>query len=113
MVRLSNKKIIQATRFSFKILLDIQLDLKTCCVYVKCGSCADAGIVHEEINGWWLESGLAVVKFLKQDKYHQRFPSSINVTNVLQPSSTVYITQTDSSNGLDYFDEDIDDDDFE
>lgn len=83
-------------------------------MYVKCGSCADAGIIHEEINGWWLESGLVVVKFLKQDKYHQRFPSSINAGAALQPSSNVYhLTQTESANGLEYFDEDIDDDDFE
>lgn len=103
----------QFLAFFLFFILDIQLDLKTCCVYVKCGSCADAGIIHEEINGWWLESGLVVVKFLKQDKYHMRFPSSINATTVLQPSSNVYLTQSDS-NGQ-YFDDidDIDDDDFE
>lgn len=80
-------------------------------MYVKCGSCADAGIIHEEMNGWWLDSGLVVVKFLKQDKYHQRFPSSINASAALQPSSNVYLTQSDSSNV--YFDDDIEDEDFE
>lgn len=96
-------------------IYDIQLDLKSCCVYVKCATCADAGIVHEEINGWWLDAGLVVVKFLKQDKYHQRFPSSINACTVLYPSTNVYITQSDAAaNGHeDYFDDEIDDDDFE
>lgn len=97
-------------------ICDIQLDLKTCCVYVKCASCADAGIVHEEINGWWLDAGLVVVKFLKQDKYHQRFPSAINACTALYPSTNVYVTQTDTTptNGHDdYFDDEIDDDDFE
>lgn len=96
-------------------IYDIQLDAKTCCAYVKCASCADAGIVHEEINGWWLDTGLVVVKFLKQDKYHQRFPSAINACTVLHPSANVYITQNDPpSNGHeDYFDDDMDDDDFE
>lgn len=91
---------------------DIQLDLKTCCVYVKTASCADAGIVHEEINGWWLDAGLVVVKFLKQDKYHQRFPNAINSTTSMQPSSNLFITQNESSsNGHeDYFDDEIDDD---
>lgn len=97
-------------------IYDIQLDLKSCCVYVKCATCADAGIVHEEMNGWWLDAGLVVVKFLKQDKYHQRFPSSINACIVLHPSTNVYITQSDNTpaNGHDdYFDDEIDDDDFE
>ena len=96
-------------------IYDIQLDLKSCCVYVKCATCSDAGIVHEEMNGWWLDTGLVVVKFLKQDKYHQRFPSSINANTVLYPSTNVYITQTDpAANGHDdYFDDEIDDDDFE
>lgn len=92
-------------------IYDIQLDLKTCCVYIKCASCADAGIVHAEINGWWLESGLVVVKFLKQDKYHQRFPNAINSCAIMYPSSNVYVTQNDATpNGHDdYFDDDDDD----
>lgn len=90
-------------------IYDIQLDVRSCCVYVKCGTCADAGIVHEEINGWWLDAGLVVVKFLKQDKYHQRFPSSINACTALHPSNTIY--ETSASNGHDdYFDDEIDDD---
>lgn len=96
-------------------ILDIQLDAKTCCVYVKCATCSDAGTVHEEINGWWLDSRLVTVKFLRQDKYHQRFPSSINTTAVMHPSSSICIAQSESSlNGQDeYFDEEIDEDDFE
>lgn len=54
---------------------DIQLDKKTCCVYVKCKSCIDAGIIHEEMNGWWLDQRLLIVKFLREDKFHQRFPA--------------------------------------
>lgn len=96
-------------------IYDIQLDLKTCCVYVKCASCVEAGIVHEQINGWWLDAALVYVKFLKQEKYHQRFPSSINACTVLYPSSNVYVTQSESeANGHDdYYDEEIDDDDYE
>lgn len=97
-------------------IYDIQLDLRSCCVYVKCATCTDAGIVHEEINGWWLDAGLVVVKFLKQEKYHQRFPSSINACTVLYPSSNAYITQNEThANGHDdYFDDEIvDDEDFE
>jgi inner nuclear membrane protein Man1 len=107
--------ILQKLRDKNCKLYDIQLDLKTCCVYVKCGTTADAGIVHEEINGWWLDAGLVVVKFLKQEKYHQRFPSAVNANTCLQPSSNFFVTQNDNGNngGDEYFDDEIDDDDFE
>lgn len=100
-------------------IYDIQLDLKTCCTYVKCASCVDAGIVHEEINGWWLINGddnrLVVVKFLKQDKYHQRFPSSINACSIMYPSSNP-IPNNYVTNGHDFgddIDDEEDNDDFE
>lgn len=107
--------ILQKLRDKNCKLYDIQLDLKTCCVYLKCGTTADAGIVHEEINGWWLDSSIIVVKFLKQEKYHQRFPSAVNANTCLQPSSNFFVTQSDNGNGGgdDYFDDEIDDDDFE
>lgn len=78
-------------------ILDIQLDKKTCCVYVKCVSCADAGIVHNEINGWWLDQKLVVVKFLKEEKYDQRFPKKQHGP-VLVPKvslSNFYYTHTE------------------
>lgn len=64
------------------------------------------------MNGWWLDSGLVIVKFLKQDKYHQRFPSSVNATTQLYPSSNAYVMHDDSNlNGHDYYeDDDIDED---
>lgn len=82
---------------------------------MKCATSLDAGIIHEEMNGWWLDAGLVTVKFLRQDKYHQRFPSAINACSVLYPSSNVCIAQSDASlNGQDdYYDDEIDEDDFE
>lgn len=96
-------------------IFDIQLDLKTCCTYVKCATSEDAGIIHEEINGWWLDNRLVVVKFLKLDKYHQRFPSSINACTTLYPSSNSYSSSmgnnysAGTNNGHD-FEDDMDDD---
>ncbi|KAG5680384.1 hypothetical protein PVAND_009893 [Polypedilum vanderplanki] len=99
-------------------IFDIQLDLKTCCTYVKCATSEDAGIVHEELNGWWLDNRLVVVKFLKQEKYNQRFPNSANACTILYPSSTSYSAignNYTSTNGHDFEDdiEDEDNDDFE
>jgi membrane protein Man1 len=74
-------------------ILDVQLDRKTCCVYVKCLTCADAGIVHNEINGWWLDQRLVVVKFLKEEKYDQRFPNA-NKSGIIGLSSSANLSQT-------------------
>jgi membrane protein Man1 len=92
---------------------DIQLDLKTCCTYVKCESSDDARIVHEEINGWWLDNRLVVVKFLKEDKYHQRFPSSMNANALMYPSAsyTIAANSFNGNNGHDNFGDDCDFDD--
>lgn len=100
-------------------IYDVQLDVKTCCTYVKCASSEDAGIVHEEINGWWLDNRLVVVKFLKEDKYHQRFPNSINACTIMYPSSNSYssamVSSYSGTNGHEYIEDDIDEDndDFE
>jgi inner nuclear membrane protein Man1 len=94
-------------------IYDIQLDLKSCCVYVKCATTIDAGLVHEEINGQYLDNEIAVVKFLKEDKYHQRFPESIHANSILQPSSNVFVTKSDlgtNGHGHDDFYDDVDDD---
>lgn len=93
-------------------IYDIQLDLKSCCVYVKCATTVDAGIVHEEINGWYLDTEIAVVKFLREDKYHQRFPEAIHMNSVLHPSSSIFVTKNDlhtNGHGHDDFYDDVDD----
>ena len=94
LLKLSNKKCH---------IHDIQLDLKSCCVYVKCASTSDAGIVHDEINGWWLENRLVSIKFLRLDRYNQRFPNSSNLSTCLYPSSASYVDNL--SNGrTEYYD---------
>ena len=50
-------------------IFDVQLDVKTCCVYVKCASNVDAGILHDEINGWWFDNNLVSIKFLRQVRF--------------------------------------------
>lgn len=78
-------------------IYDIRIEPKSCCVYCKCATNSDAGIVHGEINGWWLSGRLVVVKFLKLDKYHQRFPDSIKANTIMHPSSNIYVTSATGS----------------
>lgn len=60
---------------------DIQLDLQSCCVYIRCASEADAGVVHREINGWWFDNRLVSIKFLRLQRYLTRFPPKANGNN--------------------------------
>uniref|UniRef100_A0A1B0A986 LEM domain-containing protein n=1 Tax=Glossina pallidipes TaxID=7398 RepID=A0A1B0A986_GLOPL len=55
-------------------IYDIQLDRQSCCVYIRCASEKDAGIVHNEINGWWFDNHLVSIKFLRLQRYLTRFP---------------------------------------
>ncbi|XP_055625022.1 inner nuclear membrane protein Man1 [Toxorhynchites rutilus septentrionalis] len=68
-------------------IYDIQLDRNTCCVYVRCATAKDAGIVHDEINGWWFDNRLVSIKFLRLERYLARFPRSSVGPNCLKPSN--------------------------
>lgn len=61
-------------------IYDIQLDRQNCCVYIRCASEKDAGIVHNEINGWWFDNRLVSIKFLRLPRFLARFPNSTSTT---------------------------------
>lgn len=56
-------------------ICDVQLDVQSCCVYIRCASEEDAGTIHKEINGWWFDKRLISIKFLRLERYLSRFPS--------------------------------------
>lgn len=68
-------------------IYDIQLDRNSCCVYVRCASAKDAGIVHDEINGWWFDNRLVSIKFLRLERYLARFPRASAGPVCLKPSN--------------------------
>src|SRR5690606_27449940 len=43
-------------------------------VYLKCASLAGATKAFHALHGWWCEKQLVSVKFLKEERYYQRFP---------------------------------------
>lgn len=77
-------------------IYDVELDKQSCCVYVRCATPADAGIIHDEINGWWFDSRLVSIKFLRLDRYLNRFPNSTSLTTVLKPSNTRNLSMTNT-----------------
>lgn len=99
-------------------IYDIQLEKQTCCVYVRCASATDAGIIHDEVNGWWFDSRLVSIKFLRLDRYLNRFPTAASGPTCLKPSNSRNLSMTNSEdkrNGKrgadDVYDDDDDDDD--
>ena len=68
-------------------ILHISCDKKSKegCVYVKCASNEAAGHVYQNLNGTWYNGKLLNVKFLRNDRYLERFPESAHFTTPLQP----------------------------
>lgn len=60
-------------------ILHIDIERTSCCVYVKCASPTDAGVVYRSLHGWWYEGRLITVKYLRLERYMQRFPNSPSV----------------------------------
>lgn len=67
-------------------ILHIDIERSSCCVYVKCATPTDAGIVYRSLHGWWYEGRLITVKYLRLERYMQRFPSSPSVGPYLKLS---------------------------
>lgn len=65
-------------------IYEIQIDPKTCCVYVRCATAQDAGMVHDAVNGWWFDNRLVSIKFVRYERYLERFPQSYGGPNCLR-----------------------------
>ncbi|KAK7878896.1 hypothetical protein WMY93_030830 [Mugilogobius chulae] len=57
------------------------------CVYVKCLSAEHSGKAFKALHGSWFDGKLVTVKYLRLDRYHQRFPQAQSCTSPLRPSS--------------------------
>lgn len=73
---------------------DILLEPQACCVYVRCATAKDAGMVHDEINGWWFDNRLVSIKFLRLERFMDRFPESANSRHLLRPSNPQKLSLT-------------------
>uniref|UniRef100_A0A0A9XRE3 Inner nuclear membrane protein Man1 n=1 Tax=Lygus hesperus TaxID=30085 RepID=A0A0A9XRE3_LYGHE len=56
-------------------------------VYIKCATPADAGAAYRSLHGSWFASNLITVKYIREHRYHERFPDSVNCTKPLRPSN--------------------------
>lgn len=67
-------------------ILHIEMEYPSCCVYVKCATEKDAGMVYRSLHGWWFRGHLITVKYLRLERYMQRFPNSPTAGPYLKPS---------------------------
>ncbi|XP_072026415.1 inner nuclear membrane protein Man1-like [Amphiura filiformis] len=59
------------------------------CVYMKCATPENAGQAYRALQGSWFDGKLVTVKYLRLDRYHQRFPTAIDCKTPLQPSNNL------------------------
>ncbi|XP_017781399.1 PREDICTED: LEM protein 2 [Nicrophorus vespilloides] len=57
-------------------VLHCSVDSIAKCVYLKCAEQADAAIAYRNLHGWWFASELVTVKYIRLERYMQRFPDS-------------------------------------
>ncbi|XP_029901634.1 inner nuclear membrane protein Man1 [Myripristis murdjan] len=58
------------------------------CVYVKCLSAEHSGKAFKALHGSWFDGKLVTVKYLRLDRYHQRFPQAQHCSTPLKASSS-------------------------
>jgi len=56
------------------------------CVYIKCKSTDEAAKVFSALHGQWYAGNLVTVKYMREERYHERFPDSKHHTNPLRPA---------------------------
>ncbi|XP_075932399.1 inner nuclear membrane protein Man1 [Anarhichas minor] len=64
------------------------------CVYVKCLSAEHSGRAFKALHGSWFDGKLVTVKYLRLDRYHQRFPQAQGCSTPLKASSPPGTTNT-------------------
>ncbi|XP_029017612.1 inner nuclear membrane protein Man1 [Betta splendens] len=57
------------------------------CVYVKCLSAEHSGKAFKALHGSWFDGKLVTVKYLRLDRYHQRFPQAQGCSTPLRACS--------------------------
>ncbi|XP_064485043.1 inner nuclear membrane protein Man1-like [Ornithodoros turicata] len=62
------------------------------CVYIKCSSLDSAGQAYRALHGSWFDGNLITVKYLRLERYHERFPEAQYCREPLQPSNALRLS---------------------
>lgn len=82
-------------------ILHLQVDTasKEGCVYMKCASLETAGQAYRALHGSWFDGNLITVKYLRLERYHERFPEAAHCKEPLQPTNSLRLS-LDTRGGL-------------
>lgn len=58
------------------------------CVYVRCHSLDSAGRAFKALHGWWFDGKLVTVKYLREQRYYERFPEAALASEPVRPSNS-------------------------
>ncbi|MEQ2270200.1 Inner nuclear membrane protein Man1, partial [Xenotaenia resolanae] len=67
--------------------ISVDKNSKEGCVYVKCLSAEHSGKAFKALHGSWFDGKLVTVKYLRLDRYHQRFPQAQGCNTPLKASN--------------------------
>ncbi|XP_013774758.1 inner nuclear membrane protein Man1-like [Limulus polyphemus] len=62
------------------------------CVFLKCNTLQAAREAYSSLHGWWFDGKLVTVKYLRLERYHERFPASRYSTMPLKPSNNMRLS---------------------
>ncbi|XP_064632934.1 inner nuclear membrane protein Man1-like isoform X2 [Lineus longissimus] len=57
------------------------------CVYIKCSCPEAAGKVYSALHGWWYDGNLVTVKYIRLERYYERFPYAQAAMLPMRPSN--------------------------
>ncbi|KAH7985909.1 hypothetical protein HPB52_025308 [Rhipicephalus sanguineus] len=66
------------------------------CVYMKCSSLESAGQAYRSLHGSWFDGNLITVKYLRLERYHDRFPEARYCHSSLRPSNSLRLSMDSS-----------------
>uniref|UniRef100_A0A023G3Q1 LEM domain-containing protein n=1 Tax=Amblyomma triste TaxID=251400 RepID=A0A023G3Q1_AMBTT len=62
------------------------------CVYMKCANLDSAGQAYRALHGSWFDGNLITVKYLRLERYHDRFPEARFCYTPLRPSNSLRLS---------------------
>jgi membrane protein Man1 len=71
-------------------ILHIAVDTESSegCVYIKAKNTEEAAKVFNALHGQWYAGNLVTVKYMREERYHDRFPDSRHQHITLKPASS-------------------------
>ena len=77
------------------LILHIAVDTENAegCVYVKAQNTEEAGKVFKTLHGQWYRKNLVTCKFLRDERYVEKFPESKFHTSRMAPGYQVHVSQ--------------------